>query len=82
MCVRGWVAKEEILSLVSLTSVRVSGRLHLFVYFGAKPHRKLCSREPARPEEKDEGRWLVRRETPEKRVRHPEPRTWGRSSRG
>ena len=43
VCVRGWVAKEGILSSASLTCIIMFGR---FAYFD------MCPRERARPEEK------------------------------
>ena len=49
--VRGWVAKEGILSSAFLTGIRVSRGSPLFI-FVRRPYKELCLREPARPEEK------------------------------
>ena len=51
MCVREWVAKEGIISLVSLTGIRVSKGSPLST-LARRPHKELCLRKPARPEEK------------------------------
>ena len=53
LCVRGWVAKEGILSSASLTGIRLSRRSSLSALLRGL-HRELCPRKPARPEEKDE----------------------------
>ena len=55
-CVHGWVAKEGVLSSAFLTSVRVSRETPWSILM-RRPHKEQCPRKPARPEEKDEGRW-------------------------
>ena len=61
LSVRGWVAKEEILSSAFLIGVRVSTMTPLSI-LAQRPHKELCMREPARPEEsmKDIGQLRVR----------------------
>ena len=44
-----------------------------------KLHKELCPRKPTRSEEKDEGRWSVRSETLEQRVRHSGSRMWSQT---
>ena len=73
MCVRGWVAKEGILSSSFLTGIRVSRGIPLSILV-QRPDKELCSWKPARPEEKDKGHWSVKSETPVKRVRDSSPR--------
>ena len=51
ICVRRRAAKEGILSSAFLTVVRVSSRIALFI-LAQRPHKELCPRKPARPEEK------------------------------
>ena len=64
----GWPAE---LSSVSLKQRQcLEGPLYPF---WRRPHKELCPREPARPEEKDEGHWSVRNETPKQWVRQFEP---------
>ena len=62
MCVCLWMGgQRRILSSASLASVRLSRESYLSIL----DHTKSCApREPAGPEEKDEGRWWVRSETP------------------
>ena len=50
MCVRGWVAKERILSSASLDGVRLIGRSFLFCLFGHEDYTKSCARvNPCKP---------------------------------
>ena len=91
VCIRGWVAKEGILSSASLTGIRVSKGTPLST-LAQRPHKELYPQKPARVEEKNEESQLevrlwssqskverqsVRSETPKWRVRHSVHRTWG-----
>ena len=67
VCVPGWVAKEGILSSVSLTGIRVSRETPLSTLVW-RTHEELCLQKPARPKERTKGQ-SVRSETPKQSVR-------------
>ena len=58
VCVRGWVAKEGILSSASLTGVRAS-RVTTLSNLALRSHKEQCPQKPTKPEEKDEERLSV-----------------------
>ena len=69
VCVRGWVAKEGMLSSVSLTGVRVSRGTSLST-LTQRLHKELCPRKPVKPEKKGEGCQSLKSETPKRSVRY------------
>ena len=73
--VNGWVTKEGILSPASLKRRRCPEEFSLSI-LTQRPHKELCPRKSARPEEKDEERRSVRSGTLEQSVK---TETLGRS---
>ena len=77
--VRGWVAKDGILSSTFLTGIRVSRGTPLSI-LAWRPHKEKCLWKPARMKEKDKRCWSVRSETLKLRNwKKFKPKTWGRS---
>ena len=89
VCVRGWVAKERILSSTSFGRVRLSERSSLVCLFWREDHTKSCARMNLREgprleigvaRTKDVGQFISRlgvEEIQEKRVSNSQKASWG-----